>query len=106
MQMTSEAVKRAKKILKDNNKQGYGLRIGVVTGGCSGLSYKMDFEEQASEKDKVLEFDGLKVFVDPKAFLYLQNVEVGFHSDMLSSNFTFKNPDAKATCGCGTSFAV
>jgi iron-sulfur cluster assembly protein len=53
-----------------------------------------------------LEFDGLKVFVDPKAFLYLGNVQVDFHSDMMSSGFTFNNPDAKTTCGCGTSFSV
>jgi len=104
--MTEAAIERAKKIMTDNKKESYGLRIGVVTGGCSGLSYQMDFEEKASEKDKVLEFDGLKVFVDPKAFLYLQNVEVGFHTDMMASNFTFQNPDATATCGCGTSFAV
>ena len=106
MQMTEEAITRAKEILSSNNKEGYGLRIGVTAGGCSGLSYKMDFEEKPAEKDKVLEFEGLKVFVDPKAYLYLHNVEVGFHKDMMSSSFTFQNPDAKATCGCGTSFAV
>ena len=104
--MTEQAITRAKEIITKNNMQGSGLRIGVVGGGCSGLSYKMDFEKEPSAKDKILEFDGLKVFVDPKAYLYLQNVEVGFHQDMMSANFTFKNPDAKATCGCGTSFAV
>jgi iron-sulfur cluster assembly protein len=66
----------------------------------------MDFEKEPTAKDKILEFNGLKVFVDPKAYLYLQNVEVGFHQDMMSANFTFKNPDAKSTCGCGTSFSV
>lgn len=106
MNMTSQAIERAKNILKENNKEDHGLRVGVTTGGCSGLSYKMDFEEKPTEKDRVLEFDGLKVFVDPKAFLYLQNVEIGWHSDMMTSTFTFTNPDAKSTCGCGTSFSV
>ena len=106
MQMTPEAVERAKAIIRENKKEGYGLRVGVSSGGCSGLSYKMDFEEAPGEKDKILEFDGLKVFVDPKAFLYLGNVEIGWHSDMMTSTFTFTNPDAKSTCGCGTSFSV
>jgi iron-sulfur cluster assembly protein len=106
MQISEAAVVRAKQILIENNKVGHGLRIGVSTGGCSGLSYRMDFEEKPTERDKVLEFDGLKVFVDPKAYLYLSNVEIGWHSDLLSSNFTFHNPDAKTTCGCGTSFSV
>lgn len=106
MNITEPAVTRAKQILKDNHKEDHGLRIGVSTGGCSGLSYRMDFEEKPTERDKVLEFDGLKIFIDPKAYLYLNNVEIGWHSDLLSSNFTFHNPDAKTTCGCGTSFSV
>ncbi len=106
MQLTPEAVQRVKDLIQQNSKQGHGLRIGVVSGGCSGLSYKMDFEEKPGEKDRIVECDGVKIFVDPKAYLYLQNVVVGFHSDLVSSNFTFTNPDAKATCGCGTSFAV
>lgn len=106
MQITEAAVTRAKQILKENSKEGFGLRIGVTPGGCSGLSYKMDFQKEPGERDKVLEFDGLKVFVDPKAYLYLQNVEIGWQSDMMTSTFTFTNPDAKSTCGCGTSFSV
>jgi len=106
MQITEAAVTRAKQILKENSKEGFGLRIGVTPGGCSGLSYKMDFQKEPGERDKVLEFEGLKVFVDPKAYLYLQNVEIGWQSDMMTSTFTFTNPDAKSTCGCGTSFSV
>ncbi len=106
MQITEAAITRAKQILKENNKEGFGLRIGVSPGGCSGLSYKMDFEKEPGERDKVLDIEGLKVFVDPKAYLYLQNVEIGWQSDMMTSTFTFTNPDAKSTCGCGTSFAV
>jgi len=106
MNMTEGAINRAKEILAQNNKVGYGLRIGVNAGGCSGLSYKMDFEESPAEKDRVMEFGDIKIFVDPKAYLYLQNVEIGFQSDMMTSTFTFTNPDAKSTCGCGTSFSV
>lgn len=81
--MTDAAVDRVKALMKQNNKDGYGLRIGVVGGGCSGLSYKMDFVEKAAEKDKVMEFNGVQVFIDPKAFLYLQGTEIGWHSDLM-----------------------
>ena len=106
LNLTERAIEQTKLIQVKNQKAGYGLRIGIAGGGCSGLSYKMDFEENPSENDKVMEFNGLKVFVDPKAYLYLGNVEIDFHSDMMSSGYTFKNPDAKTTCGCGTSFSV
>lgn len=104
--MTEAAIKQAKTIRINLNKENYGLRVGVVGGGCSGLSYKLDFEDKAQEKDRVVEFDGLQVFIDPKAYLFLANIEIDYHADMMSSGFTFKNPDAKTSCGCGTSFSV
>ncbi len=104
--MTENAIQRAKDIMKANHKEGYGLKVGIVGGGCSGLSYQMDFQEKPGDKDRVFEFNGLKVFVDPPAYLYLAGIEIDFHSDMMSSGFTFKNPNAKTTCGCGTSFSV
>ncbi len=106
IQITEKAIQQAKTIQQNSNKQGYGLRVGIVGGGCSGLSYKLDFEEKPNETDRVLEFDGLQVFVDPKAYLYLNGIEIDYHSDMMSSSFTFKNPNAKTSCGCGTSFSV
>jgi Iron-sulfur cluster assembly accessory protein len=106
IQMTEAAIRQAKTIRSNLNKPDHGLRVGIAGGGCSGLSYKMDFEEAPQEKDRVVEFDGLKVFVDPKAYLFLANIEIDYHSDMMSSGFTFKNPNAKTTCGCGTSFSV
>ncbi|HCU26081.1 MAG TPA: iron-sulfur cluster assembly accessory protein [Deltaproteobacteria bacterium] len=106
IQLTEKAIQQAKTIMTANHKQGQGLRLGIVGGGCSGLSYKMDFEEKPQESDRVLEFDGLKVFIDPKAYLYLNNLTIDYHSDMMSSGFTFQNPSAKSTCGCGTSFSV
>ncbi len=104
--MTDTAIERVKALMVQNHKEGYGLRIGVVGGGCSGMSYQMDLVEQPSDKDKVLEMGGVRVFIDPKASLYLQGIEIGYHSDMMSSSFVFKNPNAKTTCGCGTSFGV
>ena len=104
--LTEKAVEQAKRIRIQNMKENCGLRIGISSGGCSGLSYKMDFEEVPGEHDKVLEFDGLKVFVDPKAYLYLNDIVIDFHSDMMSSSFVFNNPNAKTTCGCGTSFSI
>jgi iron-sulfur cluster assembly protein len=106
IQLTEKAIQQAKTIRASNNKESYGLRIGIVGGGCSGLSYKMDFEEAPQENDRVYEFEGLKVFIDPKSFLYLHNIQVDFHTDMMSSGFTFNNPQAKTSCGCGTSFSV
>ncbi len=106
IQLTDNAIQKAKDLMVSNQKAGHGLRIGIAGGGCSGLSYKMDFEEKPGENDRVFEMNGLKIFVDPKAYLYLNNIVIDYHSDMMSSWFTFNNPNAKSTCGCGTSFSV
>lgn len=106
IQLTDRAIEQAKQIASNNQKAGCGLRIGITGGGCSGLSYKMDFDEKPGENDRVFEMNGLKIFVDPKAYLYLSNMTIDYHSDMMSSGFTFSNPNAKSTCGCGTSFSV
>jgi iron-sulfur cluster assembly accessory protein len=106
IQLTDKAIEKAKAIMADNGKVGYGLRLGISGGGCSGLSYKIDFEEKPGEEDRVMEFNGLKIFIDPKAYIYLNNLTIDFHADMMSSGFTFQNPAAKSTCGCGTSFSV
>ncbi|MCC6271831.1 MAG: iron-sulfur cluster assembly accessory protein [Deltaproteobacteria bacterium] len=106
IQLTDNAIQKAKDLMVANHKPGHGLRIGIAGGGCSGLSYKMDFEEKPGEGDRVFEMNGLKIFVDPKAYLYLNNITIDYHSDMMSSGFTFNNPNAKSTCGCGTSFSV
>lgn len=104
--MTERAIQQAKTIMTNQQKENYGLRLGISGGGCSGLSYKMDFEEKPGENDRVVELEGLKLFIDPQAYLYLNNMQIDYHSDMMSSGFTFQNPNAKTTCGCGTSFSV
>ncbi len=104
--LTEKAIKHVHALLEQQGKQGYGLRVGIAGGGCAGLSYKFSFDEKPAEKDKVLEHEGVRIFVDPKSYLYLNGMEIDYHSDLMSSGFTFNNPNAKSACGCGTSFSV
>lgn len=82
------------------------LRISVVGGGCSGLSYKMSFEEAAAPKDIQFEENGLNVILDQKSALFLQGLTVNYEDGLNGAGFTYENPKAKKSCGCGTSFAV
>ena len=88
------------------NDDSYFLRVGVVGGGCSGLSYKMDFDNEVKPMDQVFEDNGVKVVTDLKSFLYLVNTELDFSDGLNGKGFYFNNPNASKTCGCGTSFAV
>ena len=82
------------------------LRVGVVGGGCSGLSYKMDFDNEVKPMDQVFEDKGIKIVCDLKSFLYLVNTELEFSDGLNGKGFYFNNPNASRTCGCGESFAV
>ena len=82
------------------------LRVGVVGGGCSGLSYKLDFDNEAKPMDQVFEDNGVKVVTDLKSFLYLVNTELEFSDGLNGKGFYFNNPNASRSCGCGESFAV
>ncbi len=104
--LTPRAVEQVKTLLGQQNNPEHGLRVGIGGGGCAGLSYKFSFDAKAEESDKVIEQDGVKVFVDVKSYLYLNGMEIDYHSDLMSSGFTFSNPNAKSSCGCGTSFSV
>lgn len=104
--LTPNAVNQVKTLLEKQGTPAYGLRVGIFGGGCAGLSYKFSFDEKPEETDKVIEQDGVKVFVDVKSYLYLNGMEIDYHSDLMSSGFTFNNPNAKSSCGCGTSFSV
>ena len=104
--LTEKAVGHIKNLLQSQNKANYGLRVGVVGGGCAGLSYKFDFEENPKEQDQVVEQEGVKLFLDPKSYLFINGMTIDYHSDLMSSGFTFHNPNAKSACGCGTSFSV
>lgn len=91
----------------DPASQGQNLRVMVVGGGCSGMSYKLGFENQTpTEKDKIFEFEELKIVVDTKSMLYLSGTELDFSDGLNGTGFTFNNPNAKRTCGCGSSFSA
>ncbi|HKC35604.1 MAG TPA: iron-sulfur cluster assembly accessory protein [Chitinophagaceae bacterium] len=88
------------------NNPSYFLRVGVVGGGCSGLSYKLDFDNESKPMDQVFEDNGVKVVTDLKSFLYLVNTTLDFSDGLNGKGFYFSNPNASRTCGCGESFAV
>ncbi len=104
--LTDSAVTRLKALLEERKTPNAGLRIAVRGGGCSGLSYAMEWAEAAKERDKVFERDGVRVFVDPKSFLYLMGTELVFEQSLMASGFKLNNPQAKTSCGCGESFTV
>jgi iron-sulfur cluster assembly protein len=83
-----------------------GLRIGVQGGGCSGLSYAMRLETEPRDRDKVFEAFGARVFVDPKSFLYLQDITLDYREELMRRGFVFENPQATRSCGCGSSFTA
>ncbi len=88
------------------NDPSYFLRVGVVGGGCSGLSYKLDFDNESKPMDQVFEDNGIKVVTDLKSFLYLVNTTLDFSDGLNGKGFYFSNPNASRTCGCGESFSV
>jgi iron-sulfur cluster assembly protein len=82
-----------------------GLRLGVQGGGCSGLSYHITFDSQPRERDRVFQFDEVRVFVDPKSFVYLNGITLDWEETLMQRGFVFRNPNAKKSCGCGSSFS-
>ena len=106
IEVTEKAAKRINAILKAEDKTDHGLRVEVISGGCSGMNYNMTFDNEKKEFDKVFESHGIKLYCDLKSWLYLKGVKVDFSDDMLSGGFQIVNPNAKRTCGCGTSFSV
>ena len=106
--VTPSAVKRIGAILA---KEGIrpevgGLRLGVQGGGCSGLSYFVGFDAQPREKDHIFTFDGARVFIDPKSFVYLHGMTLDYEETLMRQGFKFINPNSARSCGCGTSFSV
>tara|TARA_B110000046_G_scaffold29356_1_gene30804 strand:- start:19090 stop:19476 length:387 start_codon:yes stop_codon:yes gene_type:complete len=104
--VTKNAVNQLKTVMKADKKEDYLLRMSVEGGGCSGMTYKMDFEKEKLEFDKVFKSNGLTVICELKSWLYLQNVEIDYSNDLLNGGFKIKNPNAERTCGCGTSFSA
>lgn len=83
-----------------------GLRLGVQGGGCSGLSYNIRFDSQPRERDRIFQFEDVRVFVDPKSFIYLHGMTLDWEDTLMQQGFVFKNPNSKKSCGCGTSFTA
>ena len=106
--VTEKAAKAIQQLLTKEGVSGDsgGLRLGVQGGGCSGLSYAMRLDKQARERDNVIEEFGARVFVDPKSFVYLDNMVLDYEETLMRRGFTFQNPNATRSCGCGTSFTV
>ena len=106
LNLTPSAVVKIKSLIERENAEKAMLRIMVVGGGCSGFSYDMDFEDSPGLMDKILEFEGLKVCVDPESMKFLADTVVDYSDSIQAAGFHFTNAQATATCGCGTSFAV
>ncbi len=83
-----------------------GLRLGVQGGGCSGLSYNIRFDTQPRERDRIFQFSDVRVFVDPKSFIYLHGMTLDYQETLMQQGFVFVNPQATKSCGCGTSFSA
>ena len=103
---TKSAVRRLKAVMRSDGKDDHFLRMSVEGGGCSGMTYKMDFEDKKAEYDKEFQSNGLTIVCDLKSWLYLKNVEIDYSDDLLNGGFKIKNPNADRTCGCGTSFSA
>ena len=104
IQITPAALKEARRLLEMEDKPNLFLRLGVSTGGCSGLSYSITFDDKPSELDREYDFDGLTVRIDLKDLMYLKGSKLDYSGGLLGGGFKFNNPNAKRSCGCGTSF--
>ena len=107
LQVTERAIQRIRAAME---KEGIsptegGLRLGVTGGGCSGLSYAIKFDTRPRERDRVYEFEGVRVFVDPKSFLYLHGMTLDYEETLMRQGFNFINPNSSRSCGCGSSFS-
>ena len=104
--VTDSAKKQAVRLMEDEGKDGYFIRVGVQGGGCSGLMYQLTFDNEDKQGDKSFEDNGIKVVVDKKSYLYLIGTVLDFSGGLNGKGFIFQNPNADRTCGCGESFSV
>lgn len=106
MSITEAAAERVRDLIAKRGKPTLGVRIGVRTKGCSGLSYTLEYADEKAPADEVVEAHGVKLLVDPKASLFLIGTEMDYEIEKLKSGFVFRNPNEKGRCGCGESFHV
>jgi iron-sulfur cluster assembly protein len=106
MALTEEAATQIKVLLAQRGKDSLGIRIGVKSGGCSGLKYFVEYADEKRHFDEMISDKGVTVLIDPKALMYLLGTEMGYMEEEFKSGFTFTNPNEKGKCGCGSSFNV
>lgn len=106
LSLTDVAVEHIKKLLNSRSKTSFGIRVGVKSGGCSGNSYYIEYADNKNQFDEVIEYQGVKILIDPKALMYLLGSEMDYSETDFKSGFIFTNPNEKGQCGCGKSFNV
>ena len=106
IKLSDNAANRIKEIMSKAESSAIGVRVGVKSGGCAGMSYIMEYAKEAKKNEEVIEDKGVKVFIDANAVMYLLGSEMDFITDKFSSHFVFKNPNETERCGCGESFKV
>ena len=106
IKLTDNAAARIKEIISKSDTKTIGVRVGIKSGGCAGMSYSMEYAKDKKTNDEVIEDKGVKVFIDPAAIIYLLGTEMDYTKEKFSSQFVFNNPNANRTCGCGTSFSA
>ena len=102
--LTDKAAEKVRQILSSEDGGEHALRVGVKGGGCSGFSYTLDIDKIFAESDQVFEEKGIKIVIDAKSFIYLSGTQVDYVENLTGSGFSFSNPNATRTCGCGSSF--
>ena len=106
IKLSDNAANRIKEIMSKADNTAIGVRVGVKSGGCAGMSYMMEYAKEAKKNEEVIEDKGVKVFIDANAVMYLLGTEMDYKKDKFSSQFVFKNPNETERCGCGESFKV
>ena len=106
IKLSDNAANRIKEIMSKTDNTAIGVRVGVKSGGCAGMSYMMEYAKEAKKNEEVIEDKGVKVFIDANAVMYLLGTEMDYKKDKFSSQFVFKNPNETERCGCGESFKV
>ena len=106
IKLSDNAANRIKEIMSKADNNTIGVRVGVKSGGCAGMSYMMEYAKEAKKNEEVIEDKGVKVFTDANAVMYLLGTEMDYKTDKFSSEFVFKNPNETERCGCGESFKV
>ena len=104
IKLTDTAANRIKEIMSNADSKTIGVRVGVKSGGCAGMSYIMEYAKDKKKNDEVIDEKGVKVFIDPAAIIYLLGTEMDYKKNKFSSEFVFKNPNETERCGCGESF--